>query len=140
LFPIEDGDIFSRQKIADGLDNLRKAYGQLGYVDFVAVPDAKTNDVTRLIYLRIDLDEGKQFYVSSVNIVGVDESARQALLKDFLLKSGNVFNSRFMDLFWKSHPSLLPDQTSPSSETNLRLDERMATVAIALNLRGCPVD
>ena len=28
LFPIKDGDIFYREKVAKGLDNLRNAYGQ----------------------------------------------------------------------------------------------------------------
>jgi outer membrane protein assembly factor BamA len=77
LFPIEGHDIFSRQKIAEGLDNLRNAYGQLGYINFVMVPDTKTNEEERLISLRIDMHEGTQFYVSSVNIVGVDEPTRQ---------------------------------------------------------------
>jgi len=31
LFAIRDGDIFSREKIAKGLENLRKAYTELGY-------------------------------------------------------------------------------------------------------------
>ena len=38
LFPIERGDILSRTKMANGLDNLKKAYGELGYINFVAVP------------------------------------------------------------------------------------------------------
>jgi outer membrane protein assembly factor BamA len=32
LFPITDGDIFSRGEIAKGLENLRKAYGEVGYI------------------------------------------------------------------------------------------------------------
>ena len=38
LSPIRDGDIFSREKITKGLENLRKAYGQYGYINFTAVP------------------------------------------------------------------------------------------------------
>src|ERR1700747_2429511 len=29
VFPIEDGDTFNRERIMTGLENLRKAYGQL---------------------------------------------------------------------------------------------------------------
>jgi outer membrane protein assembly factor BamA len=32
LFPLKDGKIFSRKEIAKGLDNLRFAYRQLGYI------------------------------------------------------------------------------------------------------------
>ena len=44
LFPINDGDIFSREKIAKGLENLRKAYGDRGYINFTSVPDTKFDD------------------------------------------------------------------------------------------------
>ena len=39
LFPMKDGDIFSREKIAKGLENLRKAYGEAGYINFTSVPE-----------------------------------------------------------------------------------------------------
>ncbi|MGA9902419.1 MAG: POTRA domain-containing protein, partial [Terriglobales bacterium] len=41
LFPMKDGEIFSREKVAKGLENLRKAYGQAGYINFTSVPDTK---------------------------------------------------------------------------------------------------
>jgi outer membrane protein assembly factor BamA len=55
LFPIADGDIFSREKIATRLENLRKAYGELGYVNFTATPDTKFDEENRLISLDVDL-------------------------------------------------------------------------------------
>ena len=36
IFPIKDGEVFSKEKIAKGLENLRKAYGQLGYINFTS--------------------------------------------------------------------------------------------------------
>src|ERR1700722_4266344 len=37
LFPIERGEIFSREKIAEGLEALRRLYGAEGYINFTAV-------------------------------------------------------------------------------------------------------
>ena len=51
LFPITDGDIFSREEIAKGLENLSKAYGEIGYINFTSVPDTRFDDQERLIYL-----------------------------------------------------------------------------------------
>jgi outer membrane protein insertion porin family len=45
LFPIKGGDLFSRESIATGLANLRKAYGQLGYINFTPVPETEVDDV-----------------------------------------------------------------------------------------------
>jgi outer membrane protein assembly factor BamA len=49
-FPIKDGDIFSRERIAKGLDNLREAYRELGYINFTYVPDTKFDDEDGLIF------------------------------------------------------------------------------------------
>jgi outer membrane protein insertion porin family len=135
LFPINDGDIFSREKIATGLQNLRKAYGEMGYINFTAVPDTKFDDEKKLISLDIDLDEGKQFYVSSVKVLGLDELARQELLKDLPIKRGQIYNSRLWELSLRKYNSMFPDCKCGDSERHL--DEKAGTVALTLDFRPC---
>jgi outer membrane protein insertion porin family len=135
LFPINDGDIFSREKIAKGLENLRKAYGEMGYINFTSVPDTKFDDEKRAIFLEIDMDEGKQFYVSNINVLGLDELARQELLKELPIKSGQIYNSRFWELSLEKYGSMFPDCQCGDSER--RLDEKAGTVALTLDYRPC---
>jgi outer membrane protein insertion porin family len=135
LFPINDGDIFSREKIAKGLENLRKAYGEMGYINFTSVPDTKFDDEKRVIVLEIDMDEGKQFYVSNINVLGLDELARQELLKELPIKSGQIYNSRFWELSLEKYSSIFPDCQCGDSER--RLDEKAGTVALTLDYRPC---
>jgi outer membrane protein insertion porin family len=105
LFPIKDGDIFSRQQVATGLENLQKAYGEMGYINFTSIPNTKLDDEKKLVYLDIDLDEGKQFYFSSVNVLGVNERAQQEVSKDFPI--GQVYSGRLLELFFVRHSSTL---------------------------------
>ena len=37
-FPIKDGDWFNATMVSKGLENLKKAYGSLGYINFGAIP------------------------------------------------------------------------------------------------------
>jgi outer membrane protein insertion porin family len=135
LFPINDGDIFSREKIAMGLENLSKAYGEMGYINFTSVPDTKVDDEKRLISLSIDMDEGKQFYVSSVNVLGLDELARKEVLMALLIRSGQIYNSRLWELSLRKYSSLFPNCECRDSER--RLDEKAGTVALTLDFRPC---
>jgi outer membrane protein insertion porin family len=138
LFPIRDGDIFSREKIAKGLENIRKAYGRFGYINFVSVPDTTFDDEKGLISLDIDVDEGKQFYVSSVKVLGLNEPAQQEILKDFPV--GQIYNTRTFELFLRKHSSLLQFESDDPRHVKKRLDEQAGTVAITLDARPCPVD
>jgi outer membrane protein assembly factor BamA len=136
LFPLKDGDIFSREKVAKGLDNLAFAYGELGYFNFTSIPNTQTNEESQMISLDVDVDEGKQFYVSSISVVGLDDH----VLKDSLLQPGDIYNQRLANLFVEKHASPPLTNALPDSRIHRHLDERAATVAITFDFRRCPVE
>ena len=136
FFPIANGEIFSREKIGKGLENLRKAYGELGYINFTSVPDTQFDDENRLITLDIDLDEGKQFRVGRVNVLGLDESARQEVLNALPIKPGQIYNSRLWEAALLKNASMLPDCECPDRE-QLREDNKSGVVTLTLDFRPC---
>src|SRR5690348_15325736 len=73
LFPITDGEIFDRESLIKGMEDLREAYAELGYINFSAVPETLIDEDIKLISLNIDCDEGKQFIIRSFTIKGVDQ-------------------------------------------------------------------
>jgi outer membrane protein insertion porin family len=137
LFPIKDGVILSRERIAEGLDNLRKAYGELGYINYTGVPESSFDDEKKLAFLEIDIDEGKQFYLTRVEIVGLDDPSRREVLKD--LRVGQVYNQRLFELALKKHASVLRFLPDDPWHVAKHMDEKMGTVEVALDARPCPV-
>jgi len=140
LFPIKGGDIFNREKIAEGLESLRKAYDQLGYINFTPVPGTQVDEERQTIALEVDVDEGKQFYVSSINVLGLDEQESQNALKDLLLKRGDIYDQRLIELFLQKLEFLRPGDSPSPSLVQRRLDEQVATVAITFDFRQCPTE
>jgi len=136
LFPIEDGEVFSRAKVAKGLENLRRAYLQFGYLNFTSVPDTSFDDERGAIFLKIDIDEGKQFYVRSIEVWGLDESVWREILKYFSV--GKVYNARLLDVFLKSHS--LDFSSDDPQRVRKQLNEPAGTVAITLDARPCPAN
>jgi outer membrane protein insertion porin family len=137
LFPIRDGDIFSKEKIAKGLENLRKAYGELGYINFTSIPDTHFDDDKKQIFLDIDVDEGKQFYVRRIEFQGNTTTRDKVIRREIALEEGNVYNSRLWEL------SLLRlnqlgyfDQLKPDDpNTTIRqLDEKDGLVDLTLKV------
>jgi outer membrane protein insertion porin family len=139
LFPIKRGDIFSRSRIATGLKNLRKAYGEIGYVNYTGVPNTEVNDEQRTISLEVDLDSGKQFHISSIDVQGLDEPSRQKLLVDLPIKPGQIYNSRLWELSLLKHSSM-PPNCECLSDPPLHLDEQAGTVALTLDFRPCSTE
>jgi outer membrane protein insertion porin family len=137
LFPMKDGDIFSREKVAKGLENLRKAYGEAGYINFTSVPDTKFDDEKKTVNLEIDVDEGKQFYVRRIEFQGNTTTRDKVIRREIALEEGQIYNSRYWEL------SLLRlnqlgyfDQLKPDdpNTTERHLDEKAGTVDLTLKV------
>lgn len=137
LFPMKDGDIFSREKVAKGLENLRKAYGENGYINFTSVPDTKFDDEKKIVNLEVDVDEGKQFYVRRIEFQGNTTTRDKVIRREIALEEGQIYNSRYWEL------SLLRlnqlgyfDQLKPDdpNTTERHLDEKAGNVDLTLKV------
>ena len=98
-FKIKDGDIFDTEAIRKGLDNLRKAYAALGYINFTPVPntDRERRDQARS-RLKIDLDEGKQFFVRRIEFQGNTTTRDKVIRRELALEEGQVYNGNLWEL------------------------------------------
>ncbi len=138
LFPMKDGDIFSREKVAKGLENLRKAYGEAGYINFTSVPDTKFDDEKKIVNLIIDVDEGKQFYVRRIEFQGNTTTRDKVIRREIALEEGQIYNSRYWELSLMRLNQLgYFEQLKPDdpNTTERHLDEKNGTVDLTLKVK-----
>ncbi|HEX3987302.1 MAG TPA: outer membrane protein assembly factor BamA [Acidobacteriaceae bacterium] len=98
IFNIKDGAIFNATAFRKGLDNLRKAYSQDGYIDFSAIPTPSFDDANHTATWTIDCDEGKQFTVSRIEFQGNTVTRDFVIRRELLLQEGQVYNSHLWEL------------------------------------------
>ena len=137
LFPLKDGDIFSREKVAKGLENLRKAYGQYGYINYTGVPSTTFDDEKKLANLEIDIDEGKQFYVRRIEFQGNTTTRDKVIRRELSLEEGGIYDSRLWELSLQRLNQLSYfDQLKPDDPnvTEKRLDEKNGQVDLTLKV------
>ncbi|WP_433975130.1 outer membrane protein assembly factor BamA [Tunturiibacter lichenicola] len=97
-FAQKDGEYFNATLFGKGLDQLRKAYGELGYINFVGTPVPRIDEAKKQIFLDIDIDEGKPFYVSRIEFTGNTITRDKVIRRELLLEEGQVYNSRLWEL------------------------------------------
>ncbi len=138
LFPMKDGDIFSREKIAKGLENLRKAYGEAGYINFTSVPETAFDDEKKTVNMTIDVDEGKQFYVRRIEFQGNTTTRDKVIRREVAMEEGQIYNSRYWELSLMRlnqlgyFEKLKPDDPDT---TERHLDEKAGTVDLTLKVK-----
>jgi outer membrane protein insertion porin family len=96
-FAVKDGDWFNATLISKGLENLKKAYGQLGYINFGAIPKPEYDEQKKTVSLVIDIDEGKPFYVSRIEFQGNTITRDRVIRRELMLEEGQVYNSQLWE-------------------------------------------
>ena len=135
-FPIKDGDIFNGTLIFKGLQQLQKAYGTLGYVNFVAVPTPRFDEAKQLLYLDVDIDEGKPFYVSRIEIQGNTVTRDKVIRRELLLEEGQVYNSKLWETSLLRLNQLNYFETlRVDQDSEVRQNQDDATVDLLLKVR-----
>ena len=131
LFPIQRGEIFSRKKIAEGLEALRHLYGSRGYLNYTGVPQTEFDDASGTADLEINVDEGKQFRLHSVDVLGTDSETKDRVLDDLAMKPGDIFSSEAWERTFMKFSDLA--QNPDPNAVNKRLDEQNGWVDMVLD-------
>ncbi len=93
-FAQKDGEWFNATVFGKGLQNLQKAYGALGYINFVGIPTPSIDEAKKTVSFNIDIDEGKQFYVGRIEFQGNTVTRDFVIRRELLLEEGQVYDSR----------------------------------------------
>ena len=135
--PLESGEIHNPDKIWDGIKSIERLYVSKGYIDTTAGVTFSVDHSERLVDVFVEVREGKQYRVGTVQILGL--SARAENLLKSILEPGQIFDSQSFTDFLKEERGLLPVDASDNDITMGRnLDD--GTLEIALDFRRCPGD
>jgi len=96
-FAVKDGDWFNATLVGKGLENLKKAYGQMGYINFGALPTPTFDEQKKTVSYKVDIDEGKPFYVSRIEFSGNTITRDKVIRRELMLEEGNVYNSQLWE-------------------------------------------
>ena len=98
IFNMKDGEWFNMTAFRKGLQNLQKAYGQLGYINMTAVPNPTFDEAKHTVTWDIGIDEGKQYTVSRIEFQGNTVTRDFVIRRELLLQEGQVYNSHLWEL------------------------------------------
>ncbi len=136
VFGMSSGDVFSTEKLQKGLDNLRKLYGDFGYIDFVPEPDPEPVAGTNKVDITINVDEGKQFFVRRIDFQGNTHTRDKVIRRELLIDEGDLFSNRL----WETSILRLNqlgyfEPLKPEDAADIKRDTKTDTVDLTLKLR-----
>jgi len=136
LFQMGPGDVFSTAKFRKGLENMRKLYGEFGYIDFVPEPDFQPYPNEGKLDVIINADEGKQFFVRRIDFVGNTTTRDKVIRRELLIDEGDIFNTRLWELsILRLNQLGYFEQLKENEAAEIKRDTRTSTVDITLKVK-----
>jgi len=105
-FPLKTGAVFERDKVASGIEGLRKVYAKGGYLDYVAIPET-TPGSNATMDLTLTIEEGPQYRLDKVEFVGKKEMTSR-LQVQWKLEAGSVYDFTYLDQYLEENREFLP--------------------------------
>jgi outer membrane protein assembly factor BamA len=106
-FPIKAGEVVEREKVAMGLDSLRKVYGTNGYLDMIAIPETILGS-NATMDLTITIQEGPQYRLDKVEFIGMKEMTARSQIQ-WKMAAGSVYDANYLDQYIGENRESLPD-------------------------------
>jgi outer membrane protein assembly factor BamA len=102
MLGMKPDEVASTKKYDQGLADVNDAYSRQGYIQMVISSQPEFDDSTRRVTYRISVQEGPQFRMGSLEIIGLPPDATKRLLKSWKMQSGEVFDQTYMKAFLKT--------------------------------------
>lgn len=136
LFQMEEGDVFSTAKLRKGMDNLRKLYGEFGFIDMVPEPEPQPIPGTNKIDLTFNVDEGKQFFVRRIDFSGNTTTRDKVIRRELLIDEGQIFNTRMWEIsILRLNQLGYFEQLKEEESATINRDPKTNTVDITLKVK-----
>ncbi len=136
-FGLKKGDIVNFKKIKDNLEQIKKFYGNFGYINFSYLPEQNIDEKNKTWDFIFRLQPDKQFFVRRINFLGNTKTRDKVIRREFVLEEGRIFSSAaldasvlrvnqlgFFDKIEEKDYEVKPDDKTGLVDVDLRLKEK----------------
>ena len=137
MFDLTKGDILNYKKVKTAVDNIKKLYGDYGFIDVELLQDFSPQPDTKVVNITFDVSPGKQFLVHRIEFDGNTKTRDKVMRRELNLEEGRVFSSRLLDVsvqrlnmlgyFEKIEEkdyTVQPDQKAAMVDINVKVKEK----------------
>jgi outer membrane protein insertion porin family len=134
-FGLKKGDIVNQKKIKDTLEELKKFYGNYGYLNWNYIPETNFNEKDKTYDLILKLEPDEQFFVHRINFHGNTKTRDKVIRREFVLDEGKIFSTRLLDVSVLRVNQLGFFDKVEEKDYEVKPDDKTKQVTVDVNLK-----
>jgi outer membrane protein insertion porin family len=135
LFRMKKGDILNYKQVKATVDNIKKLFGNYGFIDADLIPDQTPHPDTKTVDLAFNLEPGKQFTVHRINFEGNTKTRDQVMRREFVIEEGKIFSSQLLDTSVQKLNMLGYFEKIEEKDYSVTPDQRTAMVDVTVKVK-----
>ncbi len=135
LFQMKKGDVLNYKKVKTTIDNIKKLFGDYGFIDVDLIQDQAPHPETKTVDLTFNLQPGKQFTVHRINFEGNTKTRDKVMRREFVIEEGKIFSTRLLDTSVQRLNMLGFFEKIEDKDYNVTPDQKTAMVDVTLKVK-----
>jgi outer membrane protein assembly factor BamA len=129
------GDVANMDKVAEGIDKIRKAVRHAGYLDVKVSSDRKIDDEKKTVDIVVRVDAGPQYSMGKLTLVGLELDGEAEINRIWTMKEGKPLNPDYPDYFLNRIKEQGTFENLGKTKADLKVDEKrhVADVTLTFN-------
>jgi outer membrane protein assembly factor BamA len=132
LLAMKSGQLADLSRINAGLRQVSRAYGRIGHIQASTRLSPRLDHDARRAVFEIEVNEGAQFKMGSLEVVGFSEPDAAAITKRWALAPGQVYNTAYQDDFLSKELSSYRRPGLKSPGLQLRVNPETSVVDVRI--------
>jgi outer membrane protein insertion porin family len=139
---LKTGEIANGKRLRDAIyEDLKKAYGSQGFVNYDAEPDTDfkdnpSNPDEGIVDITIRIDEGKQFTLRRLEFTGNTFTRDRVMRREFLLNEGDIYNQQYLDIsVARLNQTQYFDPIDKDKDVETRVDDEQGDVDLIVKVK-----
>jgi outer membrane protein assembly factor BamA len=133
---LKSGDVANYDKIAKGVEAIRKAVRHAGYLDVKVMPDRQIDDGKKAVDVTFFVEPGPQYTMGKLTIAGLDLTAEAEIKRIWTLTEGKAFNPEYPDFFLNSVKQQGLFDNLGHTKADVHVDEKRHVADVTLRFSG----
>jgi outer membrane protein assembly factor BamA len=134
----KSGDAANVDKIAEGVEKIRKTVWRAGYLDVTVGSERRIDEGKKLVNVSVRVEAGPQYTMGKVSFNGLDLNGEAEMKRIWAIQEGKPFNPEYPDLFLQrvKERGLFDNLGQTKAET--KVNQKSHVVDVTLNFHGAP--
>ena len=139
---LRKGEIVDGKRLRDAIyEDLRKAYGSQGFVQYQAEPipefkDNPANPNEGIADITVSITEGKQFTLRRLEFTGNTFTRDRVMRREFLLNEGDIYNENWKDIsIARLNQTQYFDPIDKDQDVETRVDDEQGDIDLIVKVK-----